>query len=104
MIFVAFFLIVLYNNYRNKENNTNTEKEKVKIMKKMTLKEFKETLKDTQFEYFSLEDILNSLSILCNYLAKEDKRKGLTILSEDEKKDANTIYKRLRSKGYYETK
>lgn len=73
-------------------------------MKNMTLKEFKETLKDTQFEGFNLEDVLNALSIFCDYQAKEDKQKGLTILSEYSEKDASTIYKRLRSKGYYETK
>ena len=72
-------------------------------MKHMTLKEFKETLKGTQFEGFDLEDILNSLSILCDYESKDEKSKGLKIY-ERTQKDANTIYERLRSKGYYETK
>lgn len=73
-------------------------------MKHMTLKEFKETLKDTMFENYNLEDVLNALSILCDYQAKKDKHRGLMILSKDEEKDAKTIYERLRSKGYYETK
>lgn len=70
-------------------------------MKNMTLKEFKETLKGTQFESYNLEDVLNALSIFCDYQAKHDKEKGLMILSEYSKKDAQTIYKRLRGKGYY---
>lgn len=94
---------MLYNNYRNKENNTNTEKEKVIKMKNMTLKEFKETLKGTQFEYFNLEDILNSLSILCDYESKDEKSKGLKMY-ERTQEDGHTIYERLLSKGYYEAK
>lgn len=35
MIFVTFFLMILYNNYRNKENNANTEKEKGDKMTKI---------------------------------------------------------------------
>lgn len=70
-------------------------------MKHMALKEFKETLKGTQFEGFNLEDVLNALSIFCDYKAKEDKQKGLMVLSEYSEKDGQTIYKRLRAKGYY---
>lgn len=70
-------------------------------MKHMTLKEFKETLKGTRFEYFNLEDILNSLSLLCDYVAEEYKQKGLMALSEYEEKNGNTIYERLNAKGYY---
>lgn len=73
-------------------------------MKNMTLKEFKETLKDTQFESFKLEDLLNSLSILCDCKAEQYEILGLKSLTEHSRKDANTIYERLRSKGYYETK
>ena len=69
-------------------------------MKHMTLKEFKETLKGTQFENFDLEDVLNSLSILCDYESKRYETLGLK-LSEYSKKDAQTIYKRLSAKGYY---
>lgn len=70
-------------------------------MKHMTLKEFEETLEGTHFEGFNLEDILNSLSILCDYEAKDEKSKGLTAIYERTEKDANTIYERLRTKGYY---
>lgn len=92
---------MLYNNCRNKENNTNTEKEKVIKMKNMTLKEFKENLKGTNFESFELQDILNCLSILCDYSSEDSKQKGLNAVSVNEKKSADIIYKRLKELGYY---
>lgn len=73
-------------------------------MKKMTLKEFKETLKGTQFEHFNLEDLLNSLSILCDREAEQYEKLGLKVIAESSRKDATTIYERLVSEGYYETK
>lgn len=73
-------------------------------MKNMTLKEFKETLKGTQFENVNLEDLLNSLSILCDREAEQYEKLGLKALAEHSRKDATTIYERLVSKGYYETK
>ena len=70
-------------------------------MKHMTLKEFRETLKGTHFEHFNLEDLLNSLSILCDYESKRYETRGLQKLSEYSEKDALIIYERLRDKGYY---
>lgn len=62
-------------------------------MENITLKEFKETLKGTQFEGFNLEDVLNALSIFCDHQAKEYKQKGLMVLSEysEKKKRSNNI-------------
>lgn len=73
-------------------------------MKNMTLKEFKETLKGTKFENFNLEDLLNSLSILCDCEGEQYEKRGLKALAGHSRKDAFTIYERLRSKGYYDTK
>lgn len=70
-------------------------------MEHMTLKEFGETLKGTKFEHFNLEDLLNSLSILCDCEAKQYEKRGLKALTERSRKDAQTIYERLRAKGYY---
>lgn len=71
-------------------------------MKNITLKEFKENLKGTNFEGFTLQDILNCLSLLCDYNSKDLKQKGLNAASEAEKKTADIIYKRLNELGYYE--
>lgn len=70
-------------------------------MKNMTLKEFKENLKGTTFEGFALQDILNCLSILCDYTSKYSKQKGLNAASVIDKESADIIYKRLKELGYY---
>lgn len=72
-------------------------------MKHMSLKEFRENLKGTKFENHNLEDILNCLSILCDFNAEKENKFGCVSLAEYSKESSNLIYDRLNKLGYYDT-
>lgn len=68
----------------------------------MTLHAFKENLKGTKFEGHTLEDILNCLSILCDFQSEKENEMNCNTISKVSKDSANLIYERLNNMGYYD--